>query len=666
MADFTDSFDRPNNNDLGAPWVESETAAFVLNILSNTLAHNGGEGRRGLGLYDAAPAIGADQYSELILRDTSLGQVGRTGISGVVVRGSGTEASATCYLAGLRFSGGQLQIVLKKYVSQPLNEADGTELGFLSAGLALNDVLRLEVVGSEVLVRKNGAIVIGPITDTAIASGKVGVALAGSGALGESATWLSWGGGDQVASPFTDNFNRPASNSLGSPWVESENAADAIGITDPAVLVLRAENAGGARLGLAVYDGSPALGADQFSELKLVNPLNSATALAGVLVRGSGTFDSVTCYFAGMRISDRTIVLKKYVGQLFSQTGGTTLGTGPALSDGQILRLEVLGTQLTVRVNGAVVLGPITDTAIASGKAGVGIANNETLIGFAFFDDWSGGDIAVLRRSALVPVEAAGRLRGSLLALPVEIRGRLASAALLIPVEWVVGTPIGRTAGPVPVEWRQGVPGKSALMPAEWSGMLLLRRAGEIPVEVRATPRLAPGVPVEFTARLRQDRELEVESLAGVRLRPDVPVEFQGAVRLLRAAVLEIESLQRRALDPSVPVEFQGVLTRLTALPLPIEWTAHVLRPLRLEFEAAGIQPFDFADVWSVTLRLDTPFVESWLVLLPVTAGSTLEDRWTAIEDLASLPDVWRVLPGAVITLHGSDIQRPVVTVDKV
>jgi hypothetical protein len=66
------------------------------------------------------------------------------------------------------------------------------------------------------------------------------------------------------------------------------------------------------------------------------------------------------------------------------------IGTGAGIVAGDVLRLEAQGDQITLFVNAVTRIGPITNSDIASGSAGIGLfvdtlANGE-------IDDWQGGD----------------------------------------------------------------------------------------------------------------------------------------------------------------------------------------------------------------------------------------------------------------------------------
>ncbi|MDT1061191.1 SGNH/GDSL hydrolase family protein [Paracoccus sp. CPCC 101403] len=83
--------------------------------------------------------------------------------------------------------------------------------------------------------------------------------------------------------------------------------------------------------------------------------------------------------------------------QLLSLVGGTstTLGTAaasPAVDTTYVMRLEVTGTSLTCRVNGAIVIGPITNSAIAgAGWAGIRNGTASTSVNGARWQRFAAG-----------------------------------------------------------------------------------------------------------------------------------------------------------------------------------------------------------------------------------------------------------------------------------
>lgn len=76
----------------------------------------------------------------------------------------------------------------------------------------------------------------------------------------------------------------------------------------------------------------------------------------------------------------------------------TSLGTGSTLVAGDRVRLEVVGSALTLFINGARNFG-VSDTAILSGQGGLGVQHGT--IEVRVLDDWEVGDFGVPQRTLL-------------------------------------------------------------------------------------------------------------------------------------------------------------------------------------------------------------------------------------------------------------------------
>ncbi len=103
----------------------------------------------------------------------------------------------------------------------------------------------------------------------------------------------------------------------------------------------------------------------------------------GVAVRCAAAAETYYGYLSGSTNS--------YLFKLVSGVN-TNLGTGAPFGAGDVIRLEVSGTTLTPKRNGAVAdIGPVTDASIAGGYAGVcgygGLSANHRLT------SWEGGNL---------------------------------------------------------------------------------------------------------------------------------------------------------------------------------------------------------------------------------------------------------------------------------
>ena len=169
----SDNFNRANSNNVnvGGEWSESETTASVLSINSNRLRMSTISGDH-TGAILRTESFSANQFAQMMFISDSLN--GNT--SGLVVRGSGTVSNFSGYvLVYYSADGGKLQI---RRASGDIRGG----AGFWSLGgaaeanvlLAVGDVIRLEVNGNQLSAYRNGSLVIGPVTENNIASGKPG------------------------------------------------------------------------------------------------------------------------------------------------------------------------------------------------------------------------------------------------------------------------------------------------------------------------------------------------------------------------------------------------------------------------------------------------------------------------------------------------------------
>ena len=166
----------------------------------------------------------------------------------------------------------------------------------------------------------------------------------------------------------SDDFNR-SSGSLGANW--TTNPTDGIQIWSNYAL-----DNGTSYPDLAWWSAN-SFNNSQFASLT-VTAIQSSWQAFGPAVRvsaGNGY---------GATWHDTTVLdLRKVVGGAQS-----TIGTTSTVSVGDVIRIEVSGSSITVKKNGVAVIGPVTDTSISSGAAGMYGAGNP-----AQGDSWAGGDL---------------------------------------------------------------------------------------------------------------------------------------------------------------------------------------------------------------------------------------------------------------------------------
>jgi hypothetical protein len=176
----------------------------------------------------------------------------------------------------------------------------------------------------------------------------------------------------------TDNFNRANESPIAAPWSAHSNGSifelASNGIDKPS------GQQGDAYI---AYVGSCAT-ADQYSEIKQVAGVTGNDWGPAVRVGGAGNAGVAEGYFVDANPGPWTV--GKHVNGFFS-TIGTLTQAQPV--NGDVLRIEVVGTTLTMFKNG-VNIGSTTDGSITGAGDGAGVFIYDT---GGSLDDWAGGDI---------------------------------------------------------------------------------------------------------------------------------------------------------------------------------------------------------------------------------------------------------------------------------
>lgn len=175
----------------------------------------------------------------------------------------------------------------------------------------------------------------------------------------------------------TDNFNRADSATLGADWTVVGSNTD-LGIFSNMVDV----TAIGSHADVQTAATWPN---DQYAQVVI-----TATRAAGgdnALVRGSTAANTT---YGGGHYADNEIVYDSVIWKKVAGTYGTIATNATDIVASDTLYLEVQGTSLLLKVNGTDRVGPSTDTAIASGRAGLFAHHTATNVGL--LDTWEGGD----------------------------------------------------------------------------------------------------------------------------------------------------------------------------------------------------------------------------------------------------------------------------------
>lgn len=118
-----------------------------------------------------------------------------------------------------------------------------------------------------------------------------------------------------------------------------------------------------------------ASGTPASADYEVTATVNIVSAInVNAIVCGRMSTSADTMYMLQIQLSGGTWSLKMYSGVAgaYTQLGGTVTPATPTVGTDHTLKLRMVGTQISAYYDGALVLGPITDTAVsAAGKAGI-------------------------------------------------------------------------------------------------------------------------------------------------------------------------------------------------------------------------------------------------------------------------------------------------------
>lgn len=175
----------------------------------------------------------------------------------------------------------------------------------------------------------------------------------------------------------TDNFNRADANPISGNWT-TFSGETAFQITTNTARPSNSLSDAGS------YESSATWPNDQYSQAKATAP-TSFNDGSGIGVRVRMSTSARTAYDSIVDSSGHAFH-DKFVAGTFTQIWTRAI----TYSAGAVIYLEVQGTTLVTKYNGAAVGASNTDSSIASGKAGLrhsSNTNSNTLL-----DDWEGGD----------------------------------------------------------------------------------------------------------------------------------------------------------------------------------------------------------------------------------------------------------------------------------
>jgi RHS repeat-associated protein len=340
-APFTDDFNRADSGNLGANWLtEMGTVQVSSNKAVGTATSSGN-----LAVYTGLTPADVD-----VSADITPGGISTLG--GVVARYTGTGVGNGWYLGSLSYN---TPTHYTAYLDAIINgstivlaQADVTPAGA--------NTLRLVVQGNQLALYFNGALILSA-TDTQVSGPGM------AGIYGSSPILYNFGADNFSVSalppaPFTDDFNRANSSTLGSNW-----------LTELGTMQVSSNKALATAAGtnLAVYTGGDVADVDVSADMTV--PATSGNS-AWLLARYSGT-GLGTSFYAGVLGYDGTA----YKATLYSyKTAEGLVQLNQAtvtLSGSNTLRLVVQGSQLKLYFNGALVISATDARVTAPGLTGL-------------------------------------------------------------------------------------------------------------------------------------------------------------------------------------------------------------------------------------------------------------------------------------------------------
>lgn len=164
MATYFDDFNRANNADLGADWTVQFGAVNCQIVGNRVRAGATGSAR----VEQNSFALTNDQWAQVTF--PTLNAVAIT--AGVIVRAA-AAGTQTYYAGHVTKIGAATTTVIQRTVST-LSPVESDLITNTALTWAANDVLRLEAIGENIIMRQNGAVVLSA-NDSFIASGKAGI-----------------------------------------------------------------------------------------------------------------------------------------------------------------------------------------------------------------------------------------------------------------------------------------------------------------------------------------------------------------------------------------------------------------------------------------------------------------------------------------------------------
>lgn len=138
-------------------------------------------------------------------------------------------------------------------------------------------------------------------------------------------------------------------------------------------------------------------------------------------------------------------------------------------------------------------------------------------------------------------------------------------------------------------------------------------------------------------------------------------------VDFARDESIPVESGKRLIRSETIPYENSGAKTVTRDEDIPIDSIAggtRINRNEEIPIESDGVDPNKLLLIWSVRVKLDTPFQLMWNVVAAGLAQS-LVLQWNVRQTMPPLTLRWNVIPDLLNPLITNDIQLPVGIITK-
>jgi hypothetical protein len=230
--------------------------------------------------------------------------------------------------------------------------------------------LRFDVIGTSLTLSLNGTVIASATDGVITAAGGVGLRCFGTSTVDSYAASLPLPPVTATL-PFSDDFNRADSTYISGYWTERSGDFQVVG---------NASTSRSPTVSLMTVNGISAADVSVQANISLAPSIaSSGLSVAGLVARYSGPGDS-NMYVASL-IRDSAGI----TGQIYRNVGGTwtRLAIGNTTSTTGVLQFDVVGTSLTLSLNGTVIAAATDGVITAAGGVGLRCFGTSTVDSYA-------------------------------------------------------------------------------------------------------------------------------------------------------------------------------------------------------------------------------------------------------------------------------------------